>query len=103
MRMRAAQLDTDRAQGWKGVLQRAIETYKFNNDWNNKEVQQGRASKYSGLVADFYVYDTSSREYYPAKGKVREKDQDKDYNYNACRSVHNGAVLLFCVEYHIRE
>ncbi len=69
------QEDTERAKEWKQVLDSTIAVLQH----------QLRLHPQTGLLADFLVYDHSERCYKPCEGKVLEKDNDGEYNWNSCR------------------
>ena len=69
------QEDTERAKKWKQVVESTIAVLQH----------QLRLHPETGLLADFLVYDHSERCYKPCEGKVLEKDNDGEYNWNSCR------------------
>jgi len=76
------QEDTERAKEWKQVLDSTIAALQH----------QLRLHPQTGLLADFLVYDHSERCYKPCEGKILEKDNDGEYNWNSCRCT--AALLL---------
>ena len=48
------------------------------------------------MLADFLVYDHSKKHYMPCQGKVLEKDNDGEYNWNSCRYIAACNSLAGC-------
>ncbi len=84
------QEDTERAKEWKQVLDSTIAVLQH----------QLRLHPQTGLLADFLVYDHSERCYKPCEGKVLEKDNDGEYNWNSCRylkHLHTVETHFYCL------
>lgn len=69
------QVDTERAQEWKQVLDSSIAVLQY----------QYALHPQTGLLADFLVYNQAQKRYQPSEGKVLEKDTDGEYGWNSCR------------------
>ncbi len=75
--MSTLQVDTERTQKWKTVIDAIVELLQ----------QQLALHPDTGLLADFLVYNKSEKRYKPSKGKILERVSDGDFGYNACRQV----------------
>ena len=69
------QVDTERAQEWKQVLDSSVAVLQ----------DQLALHPQTGLLADFLVYNPAEKRYKPSEGKVLEKDTDGEYGWNSCR------------------
>ena len=69
------QVDTERSAEWRQVLDVTIAVLSHQLSLNPQ----------TGLLADFLVYDHQKQQYMPCQGKVLEKDNDGEYNWNSCR------------------
>ncbi|DBA92104.1 TPA: hypothetical protein ACH3X1_015830 [Trebouxia sp. C0004] len=74
--------DTERAKEWKQVLDSTIAVLQHQLSLHPQ----------TGLLADFMVYNHSEQCYKPCEGKMLEKDNDGEYNWNSCRAPWRLAV-----------